>query len=151
MSQSAYYCLDKNTMKIFTSRHVKFVENIFPYSKENTSSSSSNSVVPPTISTWIRPIIHFQGQSLTPSQLTHQQQLTSCGPHAPTTMVRLPAPALNIVQVVPNHLPNSQHHQEFRPPHTTNPVLNHPLQVLRISLQQIHLNSKILYLKVRPS
>ncbi|KAL9241610.1 hypothetical protein vseg_015702 [Gypsophila vaccaria] len=30
-TQSAYHCLDPTTNKIYTSRHVKFVENVFPY------------------------------------------------------------------------------------------------------------------------
>lgn len=31
-TQSAYYCLDPKTHKIYTSRHVQFVEHEFPYS-----------------------------------------------------------------------------------------------------------------------
>lgn len=30
-SQSAYYCLDPLTLKIYTSRHVRFFEHEFPY------------------------------------------------------------------------------------------------------------------------
>ena len=38
-SQSAYYCLDPKMNKIFVSRHVKFIENIFPFSTQAHTSS----------------------------------------------------------------------------------------------------------------
>nr|KYP71076.1 Retrovirus-related Pol polyprotein from transposon TNT 1-94 [Cajanus cajan] len=42
-TQSAYYCLDPQSSKIFTSRHVQFVEDIFPYSSPLTSSAPPDS------------------------------------------------------------------------------------------------------------
>nr|KYP33681.1 Retrovirus-related Pol polyprotein from transposon TNT 1-94 [Cajanus cajan] len=42
-TQSAYYCLDPQPSKIFTSRHVQFVEDIFPYSSPLTSSAPHDS------------------------------------------------------------------------------------------------------------
>lgn len=35
LAQSAYLCLEKNTGRIYISRHVQFVESIYPYAPEN--------------------------------------------------------------------------------------------------------------------
>jgi hypothetical protein len=52
LTQSAYYCLDPSTSKIFISRHVKFVENVFPFRHLSASASSSPFH---HIATWIPP------------------------------------------------------------------------------------------------
>lgn len=41
-TQSAYLCLDLATNKIYTSRHVKFVEHVFPLASTTSSSSPSS-------------------------------------------------------------------------------------------------------------
>lgn len=50
-TQSAYYCLDTTTGRVYTSRHVQFVETEFPFNKEtkvpDDKSSPSSSYTPP--------------------------------------------------------------------------------------------------------
>jgi hypothetical protein len=41
LTQSAYYCLDPSTSRIYVSRHVKFIESQFPFSSLSSSSSTS--------------------------------------------------------------------------------------------------------------
>ena len=54
LSQSTYLCLDPTTSKIYVSRHVQFVETVFPYtSLHNTLPRPTSS----TINTWIPPIL----------------------------------------------------------------------------------------------
>lgn len=43
LSQSAYMCLDPMSNKIYTSRHVKFVESVFRFLKKSTSTSAATS------------------------------------------------------------------------------------------------------------
>lgn len=46
MSQSAYFCLDPTTNEVYTSRHVTFVEAVFPFAK------SSSNVSTPLTESW---------------------------------------------------------------------------------------------------
>ena len=60
LTQSAYYCLDPSTSKIYISRHVRFVETVFPFT--NLSAPASCSPLH-SIATWIPsllrvPILH---------------------------------------------------------------------------------------------
>lgn len=41
-SQSAYFCLDPNTSRVYVSRHVKFVENVFPFNHLTPQESSTH-------------------------------------------------------------------------------------------------------------
>ncbi|BBH07832.1 transposable element gene [Prunus dulcis] len=50
LTQSAYYCLDPSTSRIYVSRHVKFVESQFPYSSLSGPPSTHH---PNPIATWI--------------------------------------------------------------------------------------------------
>ncbi|XP_033131783.1 uncharacterized protein LOC103828783 [Brassica rapa] len=51
LTQSAYYCLDVSTGRVYTSRHVQFVETEFPFTKlskaDHPKSSSSTTYAPP--------------------------------------------------------------------------------------------------------
>ena len=54
LSQSAYLCLEPSTSKIYVSRHVQFVESVFPYTSLHTTLPRPTST---TISTWIPPVL----------------------------------------------------------------------------------------------
>lgn len=41
-SQSAYYCMDKTTHRIYVSRHVRFIESVFPFADSNPLSNISD-------------------------------------------------------------------------------------------------------------
>ena len=66
-TQSAYYCLDPSTSKIYVSRHVKFVETLFPFTNLSQQLPCAQST---SITTWIPPPIHV---SISP----HQEPLNS--------------------------------------------------------------------------
>jgi len=68
LSQSAYLCFEKSTSKIHVSRHVQFVESVFPYNSSSTAPSISSSYV----SDWVPPIITVSS--------TPQQQLALSAP-----------------------------------------------------------------------
>ena len=69
-SQSAYLCLDVKTHKIYTSRHVCFVETEFPFSKINTS-DNSNFTIPGT--TWPSHVTIVSTPSMFMPCLNHSQ------------------------------------------------------------------------------
>lgn len=63
LTQSAYYCLDPSSSKIYVSRHVKFVESSFPFTSL---SNQSPRPQPKTITTWIPPPLRVSSGSLVP-------------------------------------------------------------------------------------
>ena len=75
LSQSAYLCFDPSTLKIYVSRHVQFVESVFPYTSLHTTLPRPNST---TISTWIHPVLSVstptssQQEAITPSTASSQ-------------------------------------------------------------------------------
>lgn len=54
LTQSAYLCYDPSTLKNFVSRHVKFIESIFPFKSTLTQAQRPESS---TVSTCLPPII----------------------------------------------------------------------------------------------
>ncbi|GKB82472.1 retrovirus-related pol polyprotein from transposon RE1, partial [Tanacetum coccineum] len=75
-TQSAYYCLDPVTHKIYTSRHVQFVETEFPYTK-----LSSTTSIPtyPTSDSWCQVTVPIlpSGDSTTRTNDTPLEPFTS--------------------------------------------------------------------------
>ena len=75
LSQSAYLCFDPSILKIYVSRHVQFVESVFPYTSLHTTLPRPNST---TISTWIPPVLSVstptssQQEAITPSVASSQ-------------------------------------------------------------------------------
>ena len=61
LTQSAYYCLDPSSSKIYVSRHVKSVESSFPFTSL---SNQSPHPQPNTITTWIPPPLRVSSGSL---------------------------------------------------------------------------------------
>ncbi|KAK9200192.1 hypothetical protein WN944_015388 [Citrus x changshan-huyou] len=76
LSQSAYLCLEPSTSKIYVSRHVQFVESVFPYTSLHTTLPRPTST---TISTWIPLVLtvsiptSLQQASNTPSAASSQE------------------------------------------------------------------------------
>ncbi|KAK0597079.1 hypothetical protein LWI29_021647 [Acer saccharum] len=83
LSQSAYLCFDPSTSRVFVSRHVQFVESIFPYKSLHVSlprlTSASNS-------SWIPSVITVSCPSTTSP---HSLSVAS-----PSPVVRSPDPSL---------------------------------------------------------
>ncbi|KAL6321050.1 hypothetical protein AAG906_012034 [Vitis piasezkii] len=71
LTQSAYLCYHPPTSRMYVSRHVKFVESVFP---SLTLSMPSACPQPDTVSTWIPPIITFQPTKLPSGHSTHHLQ-----------------------------------------------------------------------------
>jgi len=125
LSQSAYICYNCKTNKFYNSRHVQFIENIFPYSKTssqehtsfphlNSNDTNPNYSSPLTITHPIDTI-----PTLTPN-LTHQ---TTCPPQEtiqnnPKPLPRTqPTPPLS----PPTHLDN---HEHINPPNNNEHIIS---------------------------
>ena len=101
LTQSAYYCLDPSTSKIYISRHVRFVEFVFTFC--NLSSPPSN---PPfdSIATWIPSSLSIPTVSLVPpltmsSTMVAQHQT----PSAVSLPLKQPALLLPSTSREPSH------------------------------------------------
>jgi len=76
LTQSVYLCYDPSTLKNFVSRHVKFIESIFPFKSTLTQAQRPESS---TVSTYLPPIIKLS--TVTPTLIPpsvggpHQQLL----------------------------------------------------------------------------
>ncbi|RVW59733.1 hypothetical protein CK203_100242 [Vitis vinifera] len=108
---SAYLCLDPSTSKIYVSRHVQFVESVFPYTSLHTTLPLPNST---SISTWIPPVLSVstptssQQEAITPSAASSQGLPlfeTTSPPTAPSPPQDSSAPnhLLNLPLQPPNH------------------------------------------------
>lgn len=91
-TQSAYFCLDPNTSRVYVSRHVKFVENVYPFKhlKPKESRTHFN-----TIATWFPSAIHiptsFPPSLNTLSTVEDLHQLSCANPETPTLSTNLPS------------------------------------------------------------
>ena len=119
LTQSAYYCLDPTTSKIYVSRHVRFVETVFPFTHLSapTSSPHSNS-----IATWIPPPLRIPSlplvPPLNPSSAVDAQQQPPVKLHHHQTWSPQPSQHHHMNLPLPP-IPNN--HPHFQ----TNPSLNH--------------------------
>uniref|UniRef100_A0A2N9I718 Integrase catalytic domain-containing protein n=1 Tax=Fagus sylvatica TaxID=28930 RepID=A0A2N9I718_FAGSY len=96
LTQSAYYCLDPSTSRIYVSRHVKFVESQFPYSSISGPSAAPHSN---PINTWIPAPIRVmssisQPPLNIPSEVFTPQQTQSAAP----TSTPIQPPSTNTTQ-----------------------------------------------------
>jgi hypothetical protein len=89
LSQYAFYCLEPISGRIYTSRHVKFIENQFPYSNLASSTTPSTSIPPidPTLHTIIPSYIQTQPVQ----QVSHP---TTNFTHNDLASIVVPAPEL---------------------------------------------------------
>ncbi|KAL2516708.1 Integrase catalytic domain-containing protein [Abeliophyllum distichum] len=96
-TQSAYICLDLSTSKIYISRHVKFLENSFPFA---THQSHLARPTPEIISQWLPPvqILSISSGSLnTPPQRDSwcQHPVTKCPNDRPPLLTSRPSPSVH--------------------------------------------------------
>ena len=93
LSQYAFYCLEPISGRIYTSRHVKFIENQFPYSNiaGSTTPSTSIPLIDPTLHTIIPPSIQTQ-----PVQQVSHPTINST--HNDLASILVPAPELPLTQ-----------------------------------------------------
>ena len=72
-TQHAYLCLDTSTNRIYTSRHVRFLESIFPFASSHQSLSRTS---PSTISEWCSVMLPIAGSTIpsTPPASTNPNQ-----------------------------------------------------------------------------
>lgn len=140
-TQSAYYCLELDSHKIYTSRHVHFVEHIFPFSeKTNTSLPLPTlldewapltlaTLIPPTqlSPSSLTPIISTTSSTPTPS-LNPTPLFSAANPDHTTTP---PSSPITPVSLTPCTTPT--------PPHTnriaSNPSSPHPTHKMSTRLQ----------------
>jgi hypothetical protein len=110
-----YLCLDQNTNRLYTSRHVIFDENTFPF--HNTSSTSPSSSPSSTPNPWLSNLLFFQACNHTSILGHHPSSLLTnpsiLGPHPSTVSHLTPGPPQ------PISLPHS--------PHTAHLFLSHQL------------------------
>lgn len=93
ISQSAYLCLHVSTGRIYTSRHVQFVETIFPYDANKTTTPSSSEPVQPVFAP--PTIIPAPHSPLVPAQV----QVSSPPDQDPhTTPSAMPSPSNSVIQ-----------------------------------------------------
>ena len=105
LTQSAYHCLDPITDRIFVSRHVNFVESVFPYTTIHTthprsSSSTYTSWLPSESLHTLVPVSHAHSSAGLASHETPRQN-SICSSRAPAANPRLSLPT----QVPPPAVP----------------------------------------------
>lgn len=88
LTQSAYRCRNPHSKNLFTSRHVIFVETIFPFSSH---------ISPDSLTSWLPTVFHFKTPSPLPNPTPqdHTQpapQLVAIRAPEPISPVRSPAP-----------------------------------------------------------
>ncbi|KAJ9547961.1 hypothetical protein OSB04_020504 [Centaurea solstitialis] len=111
LSQSAYICFEPSARKFFVSRHVQFVESVFPYVSLHTTLSRPTST---TIDTWIPPVLNISSPpssaqpSHTPSAASSQEVPSVEAPshsnspsRQPTSPTRQP-PTVSAIPIPPS-------------------------------------------------
>lgn len=130
LTQSAYYCLDPSTSKIYVSRHVKFVESLFPFTSLTQKSDCSQ---PNTINSWIPPqLCVTTNPSVSPlntSTEVEAPQQSPCEVLSPSTISMpspVPSPTPNPPLPTPT-LTSPHSHQNSHPPPLNPPPPSHPM------------------------
>jgi len=134
-SQSVYLCYNFKTGKLYTSRHVYFVKNIFPYSFVLTTTFSLSPASIPTYMplSGLRPLNHIQ---IIPTLVSQNLNSTSTASSLPTASQNLSSPL---------SIPTSLHTSS--PPHVlpnsieSSPLSNHYILYTLGSSPSMHLDS----------
>jgi len=158
LTQSAYLYYDPSTTKVFVSRHVKFVESIYPFTSTFSQDARPDSS---TVNTWIPPPIPLSTITpalISPSAVCPHQHLHNEGPsvsspasetpllttsHTPT-----PPPSLPLIDslhpaIQPNHLMQTRTKNNIHKPlHILNLIPCYP-NTLNLNLQPQHKPLKI--------
>ncbi|KAJ9551582.1 hypothetical protein OSB04_015627 [Centaurea solstitialis] len=117
-TQSAYHCLDPKTNKVYTSRHVKFVESQFPYSTLCSTSTYSPNLTTHEWCTLSLPLICHTNQAPQPSMSTNQPNpITTSPPPTPLSSQHLAetSPSCSPIQPTPHNQISSPSSSSFPP------------------------------------
>ena len=147
-TQSAYLCYHPSTSRTYVSRHVKFVESVFPF---HTLSSSSPCPQHDTISTWIPPPILVQDSpsslppNVTPSnvQLFEQPQCVVSSPSTaplPLATNTLPQP---LPLIIDNPCPNLQPNPSTSQPNPTHSLTIRAKNNIHKLIQKLNLSTQL--------
>uniref|UniRef100_A0A2N9G9A2 Integrase catalytic domain-containing protein n=1 Tax=Fagus sylvatica TaxID=28930 RepID=A0A2N9G9A2_FAGSY len=114
LTQSAYYCLDPSTSRIYVSRHVKFVESQFPYSSVSGPSSIPHSN---PINTWIpAPIKVMSSTSQPPLNMPSEGFTPQQTQSAASTSIPIQPPSTNTAQNTQTTTPSLTSSTNTTPP-----------------------------------
>ena len=121
-TQSAYYCLDRATSRVYTSRHVVFYEYVYPFALPNplTSDSMQEKCDAETMQVQSPSVLIIPQQSLTPSVPTPSPQ--SSTPPLPTQPITHSTPSTETTPAQPNTAPSAA------APPTPPPITHQPQQ-----------------------
>lgn len=98
-TQSAYYCLDRATSRIYTSRHVVFHEYVYPFALPNPLTSVNEDCDADTMQVPSPPILIIPTQSSTSSVSTPSPPLTTeVSPPTITQPISTPSPTATTAQ-----------------------------------------------------
>lgn len=104
-TQSAYHCLDIDSKRIYTSRHVHFIEDQYPFDREHSSSPQPLSLLDKWAPLSIT-LIHPPNTSTPPNHFTLQQQEVYPSPPNPVTS----QPTATSNQTCQSHATNNSYH-----------------------------------------
>ena len=141
LTQSAYLCYDPSTLKVFVSRHVKFVESIYPFSSTCSQDARPDSS---TVTTWIPqpiPIRSITPALISPSAGCPQQHHHSEGPS-------VPSPASDSSVINTSHAPTQSSSISLTDDQLPAPRPNHPMQTraknnIHKPLHKLNLNTML--------
>jgi hypothetical protein len=116
LSQNAYLCFDPTSTKIFISRHVKFVESVFPHKSLDHQLPRPDST---TIDSWVPSILHVSVPN--PTLPVQHTPSTECLQELPSCAVSSSSFTPHGLQPIPPPLPTpppnnpTSMHQTFQP------------------------------------
>ncbi|KAL0837105.1 hypothetical protein Bca101_088995 [Brassica carinata] len=104
ITQSAYFCLDRETSRVYTSRHVVFHESVFPFATPTSAIShkTTNELDPPVSTFPVVSVVPLAGTTPpappAPSDSTLQHQTAPEPPHQPV-LQQQQAPPPNVARM----------------------------------------------------
>ena len=140
ITQSAYFCLDRSTSRIYTSRHVVFHEHVFPFSLpapiETTNDDESNTSTYPTVKL-VSPINNISGLVTPPSDQSSRNIPATEDPTPSVTPTVTTAPSTTMETELPPVPEVQQPQPQPAPPPTRQSTRQ------RKPVQKLNLHTKV--------